>query len=62
VSVFIDDRLPQRKGSYCYAHSSDPNEFWVNKFKITEQSFLNIFYSFLSNSHEPTMFCSGWRL
>ena len=22
-------RLPQRKGSYCYAKCSDPNEFWV---------------------------------
>jgi calpain len=29
VSVFIDDRLPQRRGAYCYAHSSDPTEFWV---------------------------------
>jgi len=29
VTVYIDDRLPQRKGSYCYAKCSDPNEFWV---------------------------------
>lgn len=27
--VYIDDRLPQRAGSYCYARCSDPNEFWV---------------------------------
>ena len=28
-TVFIDDRLPQRKGQYCYARCSDQNEFWV---------------------------------
>jgi len=29
VSVYIDDRLPQKKGGYCYARCSDPREFWV---------------------------------
>jgi len=29
VTVYIDDRLPQKNGSYCYARCSDPNEFWV---------------------------------
>ncbi len=28
-SVYIDDRLPQKNGSYVYARCSDPKEFWV---------------------------------
>jgi len=27
--VYIDDRLPQKNGKYCFAHCQDPREFWV---------------------------------
>ena len=29
VTVYIDDRLPQRNKTYCYSRCQDPNEFWV---------------------------------
>ncbi|XP_023323290.1 calpain clp-1 [Eurytemora carolleeae] len=43
VTVIIDDRIPQKNGSYCYARCLDPAEFWV---ALVEKAYAKIHGSY----------------